>query len=132
MRIGELARRANITASAIRYYEKLGLLAPPARVAGRREYGNEALGALQLILAAQHAGFTLSETKAMIAVLGGSSSAGWWQATAQAKLDEIDATIARLQAARRTLANAIDCACAGDADVCKLVAGAARGSSART
>lgn len=47
MSIGELARRANVRASAIRYYESLGLLAPPARVAGGREYGDDALDALK-------------------------------------------------------------------------------------
>ena len=130
MRIGELARRANIRASAIRYYESLGLLAPPARVSGRRDYGDEAFDALQLILAAQQAGFTLSETSALIATLSeGRASSESWRETAQAKLDEIDATIARLQMARRTLASAIDCACAGKASACKLVAGVPSGSS---
>jgi MerR family transcriptional regulator, redox-sensitive transcriptional activator SoxR len=129
MRIGELARRTNIRASAIRYYESLGLLAPPARVAGRREYGDEALDALALILAAQHTGFTLSEISALISAASeGSASSDSWRETAQAKLDEIDGTIARLQMARRTLANAIDCACAGKASACKLVAGASFGS----
>jgi DNA-binding transcriptional MerR regulator len=132
MRIGELARRANIRASAIRYYENLGLLAPPARVAGRREYGDEALDALKLVLAAQHAGFTLAEIKALISILSEGASSGRWRATAQAKLDEIDTTIARLQTARRTLANAIDCTCAGKANMCELVAGASLGSSPAT
>ena len=36
--IGEVARRANVRASAIRYYEQVGLLPEPVRVHGRRRY----------------------------------------------------------------------------------------------
>jgi DNA-binding transcriptional MerR regulator len=43
MKIGELARRANLNPSAIRYYEKMGLLAPPHRSGGQRRYPSEAL-----------------------------------------------------------------------------------------
>ncbi len=47
MKIGELAARANLNASAVRYYEKLGLLAAPQRIGGQRRYPS---GALQRVL----------------------------------------------------------------------------------
>jgi MerR family transcriptional regulator, redox-sensitive transcriptional activator SoxR len=124
MTIGDLARRVDLRTSAIRYYESLGLLPRAARISGRREYGDQALNTLKFIRAAQQAGFTLAETRALLAVLAdGPQASRRWRTMASAKLDQLDATIAGLKAARKTLANAIDCRCAGKADACKLVAG---------
>lgn len=123
MRIGELARRTGLRTSAIRYYESLGILKPPARVSGRRAYGESSLNTLRLARAAQHAGFTLAETRELLATMGNDApQAEAWESMARRKLDELDATISTLKAARRVLANAVDCACAGRADACKLVA----------
>lgn len=43
IKIGELARRAGLNPSAIRYYERRGLLAAPYRTGGQRRYADEAL-----------------------------------------------------------------------------------------
>jgi MerR family redox-sensitive transcriptional activator SoxR len=59
--IGELAERAGIAASAVRYYESIGVLPEPYRVSGRRRYGDDTLKRLEFIAAAQRAGFTLRE-----------------------------------------------------------------------
>lgn len=127
MRIGELARQVGLRTSAIRYYEELGVLAPPARVSGRREYGLEAVGALRLVLAAQQAGFTLGEVRTLLSILTSQQGAsGRWPELARAKLEELDEGIERLRAARAVLVDAIDCACAGEADACKLVAARSR------
>lgn len=125
MRIGDLARRTQLRTSALRYYESIGLLPAAARISGRREYDGNALNTLQLIQAAQRAGFTLAETRSLLALLrGGPQSVRAWQAAARTKLAELDTTIARLESARDTLADAIDCACGGKAEACKLVASA--------
>jgi MerR family redox-sensitive transcriptional activator SoxR len=42
MKIGDLAARAGLNASALRYYEKMGLLAPPHRTGGQRCYPSDA------------------------------------------------------------------------------------------
>ena len=123
MRIGALARTAGLRPSAIRYYESLGLLPPAARLSGRRDYDGEALNTLRLIQAAQRAGFTLAETRGLLALLrNGPRSSRRWQELARAKLDELGATIAGLESARSALAAAVDCACAGKAAACTLVA----------
>src|SRR6476620_733823 len=59
--IGELAKRAGVATSAIRYYESIGLMPEPYRVSGQRRYGDDALDRLEFISAAQQAGFTLRE-----------------------------------------------------------------------
>ena len=121
MRIGQLARQAGLRTSAIRYYESLGILKAPPRVSGRREYGASALGTLRLVHAAQCAGFTLEETRQLVAVLQDDAATRTWQTMASRKLVELDDTIVRMKKARRVLAKAIDCACAGRVDDCKLV-----------
>lgn len=62
MRIGELGRRSGLAASAVRYYEQLGLLPQPERTAsGYRSYGNESIDRLTFIQSAQAVGLTLAE-----------------------------------------------------------------------
>src|SRR5690606_37273051 len=56
--IGQVADRAGIATSRIRYYERIGVLPPAERVAGRRRYGEETVRRLSLIDAAQRAGLT--------------------------------------------------------------------------
>ena len=68
MRIGELAEQAGISTKAIRYYEQVGILAPPARTpSGYRSYDQTALGRLEFVRAAQAVGLTLGEIRQVIA-----------------------------------------------------------------
>src|SRR5207253_5860427 len=67
LRIGEVARRSGLRASAIRYYEDLKLIAPSARRGGSRRYNESALERLALIEFAKEAGFTLTEIRRLIA-----------------------------------------------------------------
>jgi DNA-binding transcriptional MerR regulator len=67
MRIGELAKLSGMAASRIRFYESAGLLEPVDRRAnGYREYSDGALQILEIIKAAQRAGFSLGEIKALL------------------------------------------------------------------
>jgi len=67
MRVGELADRSGISASTLRYYEKLGLLRPASRNAsGYREYTKETLDQLKLIQRAKELGFSLREIRALL------------------------------------------------------------------
>ena len=61
--IGEVARRAGVRASAIRYYEEAGLLPAPERVGGKRRYDEGILRRLAIIGGAKRAGFTLREIR---------------------------------------------------------------------
>ena len=59
--IGEVAERAGVNTSLIRFYEKVGVLPAPERVAGQRRYRDEVLHRLSIIDVAQRAGLTLEE-----------------------------------------------------------------------
>lgn len=68
MRIGELAQRAGVSAKAIRYYEQLGILAPPDRTpSGYRAYDESVLGRLGFVRAAQALGLSLGEVRQIVA-----------------------------------------------------------------
>src|SRR2546422_6166917 len=113
MKIGELAARASLSASAIRYYEKLGLLAPPQRIGGQRRYPSDALHRVLLIRFATDMGFTLAEIKLFLSGLRDNAPVGpRWKKLAARKLGEVDQTIARSLKLKSLLQNLLHCRCA--------------------
>jgi MerR family redox-sensitive transcriptional activator SoxR len=110
--ITEVARRAGIRTSAIRYYESIGLLPTPARRNGRRRYDEEVLSQLEIIATAQQMGFTIAEIGTLVGGFG-AETATWthWRKLARARLAEIDALIDRAQGMKRLLEAALGCDC---------------------
>ena len=104
--IGELARRARVTTSALRYYEELGLLPAPVRISGQRRYPESAARLVAAILLYSDAGFTLAEQRALIAPRDGTPG---WRQLAQRKLAELDEQIARAQAVREAIRHGLRC-----------------------
>jgi DNA-binding transcriptional MerR regulator len=104
--IGELARRAGVTTSALRYYEERGVLPPSTRVSGQRRYPESAARLVAAILLYSDAGFTLAEQKALMAPGGGAPG---WRQLARRKLAELDEQIARAQAAREAISHGLRC-----------------------
>jgi MerR family transcriptional regulator, redox-sensitive transcriptional activator SoxR len=111
MLIGEVARRAGLRPSAIRYYESIGLLPEPERVAGRRRYSPEALQTLSVVAAAQRAGLSLTEIRELLAANGAGAVFEQLRAIAQRKLPEVDALIEQAHLVRSWLEAAADCRC---------------------
>jgi MerR family redox-sensitive transcriptional activator SoxR len=110
--IGEVARRAGLQPSAIRYYESLGLLPSPPRAGGKRRYDASIFEWLSLIALAREAGFTMAEIKQLVAgFTPGTKPAARWQALATRKLAEVDALVARAERMRAVLRVALDCGC---------------------
>lgn len=102
--IGQVARRAGIRPSAIRYYESSGVLPAPRRVNGRRRYDAGVLRRLAIIGLAQEAGFTIAEIRGLFYDFEAETPASErWQALARRKLAEVDALIARVQGMKRLL-----------------------------
>jgi len=118
MIIGELARRAGIAASAIRYYEEAGLLPKPRRASGRREYDEDAVGRLRVITFAKAAGFSLREIRQLLHEFrSGTPAHARWQKLATAKLAELEALTASIEAMKQLLGEALRCGCI-DFDAC--------------
>jgi MerR family redox-sensitive transcriptional activator SoxR len=118
--IGQLARRFGLNASAIRYYEREGVLPEPTRVSGQRRYGPDAVKRLEVLEVAKRAGFTLDEARLLLRTSeAGDPAFEAMRALAHRKLPEVDALIARAQAMRAWLVTATDCSC-NSLDVCAL------------
>jgi len=99
--IGQVAEKARVNVSAIRFYEREGLLPEPERVSGRRRYGEAVIRRLETIDVAKQAGFSLGEVRALLnSVDGGAPAHEQLQALASRKLPEIEALIERAQAMR--------------------------------
>lgn len=75
MTIGDLSRETDVPASAIRYYERAGLLTPAGRTDGNyRVYGPDAPGRLRFLKTAQTAGFTLHDIGRLLEIRDGGKS----------------------------------------------------------
>lgn len=103
--IGEVARRAGVAPSAVRYYERRGLLAADGRVSGQRRYRSGTLRRLVFIGMLQDAGLSLDDVVGILAASGRDE----WKAIGRARLAVLDAEIARLEHARLYLRGALGC-----------------------
>lgn len=110
--IGEVATRAGINASAIRFYEREGLLPEPERVGGQRRFGEAAVRRLGIIRVAKRAGFSLNEVRALLlATDRGTPAHEQLQALSARKLPEVEALIKRAEEKRDWLTLVSQCAC---------------------
>ena len=105
--IGELARRTGTATSALRYYERIGLLRSGKRAGGRRHYPASATERVALVRLYQDAGFTLNEIRQLLAA--DTRSRRGWNRLAERKIDELDARIAEAQQAKNLLEHALNC-----------------------
>ena len=118
--IGQVAERAGVNTSHIRFYERAGVLPQPERVGGQRRYRREVLHRLSIIDVAQRAGLTLEEIAPLTGPGNRSDDASRHiRRLAGDKLPQIDALITRAQAVRHWLEVARSCDCES-VDVCGL------------
>jgi MerR family redox-sensitive transcriptional activator SoxR len=108
--IGDIARQAGLRSSAIRYYERVGLLEPVPRAHGRRQYDERVLQQLLVIGVAQDAGFTIAEIRTLLHGFAvGTPAVVRWRALAQDKLPQVEALIARAQEMKRIIEQSLQC-----------------------
>jgi DNA-binding transcriptional MerR regulator len=104
--ITEVTRRAGVPASTLRFYEQKGLITSIGRHGLRRLFDASVFERLALIALARDAGFTLDEIARMF---GPDGRPRIDRQMLAAKADELDRTIRRLSAMRRTLRHAAAC-----------------------
>ena len=110
--IGEVAWRAGLRTSAIRYYEAVGLLPAPERAGGQRRYAPDVLTRLAVVRMAQEAGFSLEEIRTLFSGFPEETPAGErWGELVRRKIPEVDALIARLLTVRAALEESLRCGC---------------------
>ena len=103
--IGEVAARAGVATSAVRYYEQRGLLAADTRVSGRRRFSEATLRRLVFIGMLQDTGLSLDE----IAGVLGAATVDEWKEIGRRRLEALDAELASLTRARDNLEIALLC-----------------------
>lgn len=113
MDISEVAKRTGVPASALRYYEKRGLITSLAPPGTRRRFAPAVLDQLALVALGQAAGLSLEEVQSMLSPNGRPKIDRQLLA---AKANELDATIRQLSAVRRGLRHAAACPARNHAD----------------
>ena len=127
--ISEVAKRAGIRASAIRYYESVRLLPAPRRSGGRRRYDADVLRRISFIQVAQAAGLTIAEIQTLVNELDDDTAlSDRWQKLARQKLTEVDALMRKLEDMKLMLANALRCRCTNLDECMDCIIGAETGS----
>jgi MerR family redox-sensitive transcriptional activator SoxR len=102
--ISQVARQVGLQPSAIRYYEKIGVLLPGQRISGRRRYDATVLYRLALIQRARQLGFTLREIRQLFFGFRSETHASKrWQNLSRKKLKELDALMAGIESMRSLL-----------------------------
>src|SRR5437762_10176796 len=110
--IGQVAREVRLATSAIRYYEKVGLLPKPPRQSGQRRYCREILGRLAVIRIALDAGFTIRETRTFLTGFDAATKpSARWRALASRKVVEIEAQMRRTERMKALLETSFRCGC---------------------
>lgn len=113
MKIGDVSTKLGIPASTIRYYEQAGLIDPPPRISGRRQFDERAIFALKFVRLAQAAGFTIAETKSLLeSYTQDQSAVGAWKKIATKKRSDVRTKIRVLQQVDTVLSELISCQCA--------------------
>lgn len=112
MTIGEVAKQGGLRASAIRFYEKSGLLPKPIRLGGQRRYDSTILERLAVLERAKDCGFTLKEVRMLFnGFRGDVPLSKRWQDLASKKIVELDALTERVAVMKGLLERAQRCRC---------------------
>nr|WP_315457929.1 helix-turn-helix domain-containing protein [uncultured Sphingorhabdus sp.] len=123
MKIGELANATSTKVETIRYYESIGLLAPPARSASNyRDYGGEHLNRLSFIRRARDLGFSLEAVRELLALSDNThQSCEAVDLIASSHLAEVKRKIQDLSALRSELGRVIESCRHGTIGDCKII-----------
>ena len=109
--IGEMAKRSGVRTSAIRYYEKIGLLPKAPRVNGRRRYDETALERLAIIRFAKGVGFGIADMGVLLNGAPGRPQPERWRKLAHEKIADLDQLVVAASAVRQMLLGTLDQKC---------------------
>jgi MerR family redox-sensitive transcriptional activator SoxR len=111
--VGEIAARSGFAQSALRYYEREGLISAQRTSGGQRRYQRNVLRRLAFISAARHVGLTLDEIRDALDRLPASRNPtrADWTRISRAWRGRLDAEIDALTALRDGLDSCIGCGC---------------------
>lgn len=111
--VGELAQRAGVATSALRFYEEQGLIRSSRSAGGHRQYPRDMLRRVAFIRAGQRVGLSLDEVRAALASLpeARTPTKADWERLARGWQTLLDQRLAQLQRLRDQLGGCIGCGC---------------------
>ena len=111
--VSEVAGRSGFAASALRYYEREGLIHASRTSGGQRRYSRSVLRRLAFIRAASNVGLTLEEIRAELGRLpaGRTPTKSDWHRISKDWRTRLDEQVAALEALRDKLGSCIGCGC---------------------
>jgi len=102
--VSQVARQLGLRPSAIRYYERIGVLLPAERVSGQRRYDHTVLHRLAVIQRARRTGFTLDEVKLLFfGFQDGTPACKRWQQLSRRKLAELEEQLEHIKTMQHVL-----------------------------
>src|ERR1022692_3129714 len=117
--ISEVARQVGLQPSAIRYYERVGILVPAQRIGGQRRYDTTVLYRLAVIQRALQTGFTLDEIRELFFGFRDAAPASLrWQKLSRSKLGELEELMGQIKTMRQLLQKMMDCCRCDTLDQC--------------
>lgn len=113
MTIGEMSERTGVASSALRYYEREGLIDASRSDGGQRRYTRETIRRVSFVRVAQQVGLSLDDIRAALASLPDNRTPSHrdWHRLSTAWRPRIDAQIAMLERLRNRLDGCIGCGC---------------------
>ena len=113
MTVGEVAQRSGFATSALRYYEREGLVGATRTTGGQRRYERSVLRRLAFIRAARNIGLSLDEVRATLDDLpsGRTPTKADWARLSRSWRGRLDEQILALEALRDGLDSCIGCGC---------------------
>jgi DNA-binding transcriptional MerR regulator len=122
MTIGQVARRAGVSQSAIRYYEAAGLLPAPTRKHGARQYDDDAVDQVKILRFMRRAGITIRNLASITSQQRGTKvRREVLTSVLQRRIADLDALMIEAQETKRRLEETIACRCNGDPKRCPIL-----------
>jgi MerR family redox-sensitive transcriptional activator SoxR len=117
--VSEVARQLGLRPSAIRYYERIGILPRAERVSGQRRYDNTVLHRLAVIQRARQTGFTLDEIRQLFfGFRDGTPASKRWHKLSRRKLVELESQLEQIKTMQHLLERMMRCCRCDTLDQC--------------
>lgn len=117
MTIGEVAKSAGVTPSAIRFYESAGVLRPPARKNGIRDYDPAAVEQVRVLRFYRSTGMSVEDLAALFSSHARRDRENAHEVVLR-RVAELDGVIAEARWMKRRLRKWLECRCNGDSTRC--------------
>ena len=134
MNIGDAAKRSELSAKTIRYYEEIGLVTPARLANGYRDYTGDDVHRLRFVQRSRRLGFTIEQCRSLLALYADKSRASAdVKAMVADRIAEIDAKLTELTALKTTLQQLSDSCRGDDRPPCPIIDGlAAEGAASES